>query len=377
MIGNIFILFVLLTLIIDVSTIQIQSINNAIFTPISSSNFTIVHNRSKNECLCLAVSQNTLVNYFQNGTCQIFTMIPCAYQIRFQTQVKLYLLNQSVSLTRQSCAANLSLLIKKLNNTVPNNLNIIKPRCLVIDNHGYLVTISVTSPYLVRYDPINLTLIDQTQLIAPSLRTITFYDEAYYIASNQGNITVINSNTLATNNVITSSYISKPRDMIFINNGNTMIVASLGNNFLVFLNRSNATSTYYTYVYRVSFSHSSPHGLWHVNDSFFYVTSYDNNTIFSYALVNSTTWFGKLVVDARNMVSISGGIHVTVDPHDRLWFSLQNGSLLIYDNQGVFLQSFFYSSVPVYDLLITDNYIIYLSSDSTDRVLRFDPNIDD
>lgn len=377
MIGNIFILFVLLTLIIDVSTVQIQSINNAIFTPISSSNFIIVHNRSKNECLCLAVSQNILVNYFQNGTCQIFTTIPCGYQVRLQTQVELYLFNQSVSLTPQSCAANLSLLIKKLNNTVPNNLNITKPRCLVIDNHGYLVTVSITPSLLVRYNLINLTLIDQTSLIAPAPLTITFHDEAYYIAFNQGNITVINSNTLATNNMITSTYISKPRDIIFINNGNTMIVASSGNNFLVFLNRSNATSTYYTYAYRVSFSHSGPHGLWHVNDSFFYVTSYNNNTILSYSFVNSTTWFEKLVVDARNRVPISGGAHVTVDPHDRLWFSLQNGNVLIYDNQGIYLQSFFYPSVPVYDLLITDNYTIYLSSDSSDRVLRFDSNIDD
>ena len=244
MIDNIFILFVLLTSIVHVNTIQIRLINNSIFTPISTSNFTIVQNRSKDECLCLTVFHHTAMNYFHNGTCQIFTTLPCAYQVRLRIQVEHYLIDQSLSLARQSCAANLTYLINKLNNTIPDNLNVIKPRCLVIDNHGYLVTIRNMQSLLVRYDPRNLTLIDQTPLVASYPLTITFSDGAYYIASYFNNITVINSTTLATVNMISSSYINKPRDIIFINNGNTMIIASSGNNFLLFFNRSNASSTY-------------------------------------------------------------------------------------------------------------------------------------
>ena len=366
-------LLVLLALTIGVGAIPMRLINQAIFIPISTSNFTIVHHRSNDECL--AIQYLTAMNFFSNGSCQIFITIPYAFQVRLQTEVKLYLFDQSVSLASQSCAANLTRLINKLNNTIPKDLNVTKPRCLGIDNHGYLVTVLNMQSLLVRYNSINLTLIDQTALIASYPLTITFYDDAYYIAFYFGDITVINSNTLATTNMISSPYINKPRDIIFINNGYTMIIASSGNNFLVFFNRSNATSTYYIYAYRVPFSHSSPHGLWLVNDSFFYVISYDNNTIFSYILVNNTTWIGNVIVDARDRVSTEGGTHVTVDPHGRLWFSLENGGVLIYDNQGIFLECFSYSSMSVYDLLITENYTIYLSSYLNDRIVRLDPDI--
>ena len=374
---NILILFVLFASIIEINSILIRSIDNAFFAPISTSNFTMTYNRSKDECLCLAVPYYTMVNYFENGTCQIFITIPCAYQVQLKTQVHLYLFNESVSLTPQSCAADLALLIKKLNNAVPNDRSVAKPRCLVIDDHGYLVTVRNMQSLLDRYDPNNLTLIDQTPLSTPYPFTITFHDGAYYIATYFGNITVVSSTTLTTINTISSSYINQPRDIIFVDNGYTMIVASSGNNLLLCFNRSDATSTSYTFAYMIPFSDNYPHGLWRVNDSFFYVTSYTSNTIFSYTLVNNTTWIPKLIVDARSMVSIGGGTHVTVDQHGRLWFSLGDAGVLIYDNQGVLLGSFSYSLVSVYDLLITDNYVIYLSLYSSNLLVRLDPNIDD
>ena len=355
---------------------QVRLIRHAAFVPLFTSNFTFAHNLSEEECLCRAVPDYTVVNYFNNRTCQLFGKIPCAYRVRLQVQTRLYSLDASVTLTGGSCTLNLYQLVEKLNNTVPTNINVLTPRCLVMDDQkGYLVTVRTNPPFLERYDPENLTLIDQMSLSGLYPLTLAFHAGAYYAGTYFDSILIINSTTLTIINTITSLYLSGPRDMIFINNGYTMIVASANNNFLIFFNRSELASTAYTFVYRVSFSRQQPHGLWRINDSFFFVTSYINNTIYSYSAENNGSWTEALVVDASSIISTGGGTHVTVDPDGRLWFSMENGGALIYDKQAVLLGTFSYPSVSIYDIFITENYVVYLSSYLSNQLLRFDPQI--
>ena len=368
-------IFALVTFIIHANLTQIRSIPDAVFVPLSRSNFTFVHNISQGECLCLAIWNFPVINYFDNSTCQLFSRIPCSYQIRLQAQARLYIFDASVPVAGGSCTANLSQLTEKLNNTVPIDIPVIAPRCLITDDHGYLVTVRDDPSFLERYDPINLTLIDRTSLTGLYPLTLAFRDGAYYIGTYYDSILIINSTTLTMIDSITSSYLFGPRDIIFINDGYTMVVASTDNNLIVFFNHSDTTSTIYTFADYVPFSHQGPHGLWRVNDSFFYVTSYTNNTIWSYSADDNRSWAQTLVVDASPLVSTSGGTHVTVDQNDRLWFSLENGGALIYDTHGVLLGTFGYSSVSIYDIYITENYVLYVSSYLSDRLLRFDPQI--
>lgn len=357
------------------NSIPIRLIRDAAFVSLSAPNFTFVHNLSQEDCLCLGVPDYAVVNYFSNRTCQLFHRVPCAYEVRLQVQALLYFVNAFVSLVGELCTTRLSQLMDKLNNTIPTNINIATPRCLVIDDQGFLVTVRNNPSFLERYDPDNLTLIDQISLSGLYQLTLAFHDGAYYIGTYFDSIVIINSTTLAIINTIVSSYLRGPRDMIFINNGDTMIVASATNNFLVFFNRSDITSTAYTFAYRIPFSQQHPHGLWRFNDSFFYVTSYINNTICSYSAESNRSWTETLVVNAGSIAATGGGTHVTVDPDGRLWFSMETGGALIYDKQGVPLGTFNYSSVSIYDILITGKYVIYLSSYLSNQLLRFDPQI--
>ena len=162
-----------------------------------------------------------------------------------------------------------------------------------------------------------------------------------------------------------------------LNNGNTMVVASDNNNALLFFNRSNSTPLEYSFSYQISVDYSSPHGFLRVNDTFFYVTSYTNNSIYSYTAdsSNSTSWTQTLLVDATPVTNTSGGTHLRIDECDRRWFSLQTNGIMIYDNQWNLIGNFSLTNSSLFDILITDNYVMYFSDNKSGRIIRIDPNI--
>ena len=253
-------------------------------------------------------------------------------------------------------------------------MNIDKPRCLVFDDLGHVVTVRNLASSLDRYDASTLSFIDRTNLPNVYPLTLAYNHGAFYLSSYYGYIAIINSSDLTVIGQISSPNLAGPRDMIFIDEGLTMIVASTNDDALLFFNRSSKISVNFTFVSRLPFSHVSPHGLWRVTDQFFYVTSYTNSSILSYSANNDTSWTETIVVEPQPIVANSGGTHVTVDSSHRLWFSMEAAGVLIFDQQGVPLSTFTYSSLSIYDLMITAENIIYVSSYQSDRLIRLDPN---
>jgi sugar lactone lactonase YvrE len=75
------------------------------------------------------------------------------------------------------------------------------------------------------------------------------------------------------------------------------------------------------------------------------------------------------------MATLSNCNHVKIDECGRFWFSLGDYGVKIYDNQGLFLGNLTFTNTSIFDTIITDDYIIYLSDTRSNRVIRIDPDI--
>jgi hypothetical protein len=270
---------------------------------------------------------------------------------------------------------NLTYLLNKLQNATRTYANISNPRCLAIDNYGYLVTLSLGSSSLVRFNPTNMTLINEIFSLFDSPYTLKYYNGNYYVGVGN-EIVVVDSNNLTRQNNITTQHLNGTRDMMFLNNGDILVAASVNNGYLIFFNRSSNTSTNYNFAYEQFVNYTYPHGLYYVNDTYFYTTSYTNNTVYSYSAVpNSTRWEENLFINAQEPGASSDGNHITTDKCGRFWFSSSNDSLLIFNSQGSYLDRFTITGSQIFDTLITNNYVMYLSDLNTNRVIRIDPDI--
>jgi hypothetical protein len=271
---------------------------------------------------------------------------------------------------------NLTYLLNKLQNATRTYGNVTTPRCLAIDNHGYLVTVSKTYSSIVRFDSTNMTLISTTNFSYTSPYTFKYYNDNYYVGVGN-EIVVVNSNNLTIQNNITAQNLNSTRDMMFLNNGDILVAASINNYYLIFFNRSSNTSTNYSFAYEQFVNYTRPHGLYYVNDTYFYGTSYNTNTVYSYsAIPNSTRWEENLFINASRPGASDSGAHITTDECGRFWFSFSNYSLLIFDSQGSYLDSFTITGSQIFDTIITNNYVMYLSDDINNRVIRIDSGIE-
>ena len=74
-------------------------------------------------------------------------------------------------------------------------------------------------------------------------------------------------------------------------------------------------------------------------------------------------------------MSGSDGNHVTVDECDRRWFSLGAAGLLVFDSKGALIGNYSQFTRYIFDAVITNNYVLYLSDYQSHQILRIDPHI--
>ena len=372
---------IICTLLLSVAGAAAETVpflRNTTFVPISTSNNTVVTNRTCEQCLCDSVSSHLILNCFPNDTCQFFVDAPRTYKLESTLDAFLYFPRQILPNASQWCVPNNSYLLSQLNTSTPTYVNISSPVCLLLDDHGYLVTASQVEKSIIRLHPNNLTRADQTPspTFADDTRTIAFHSGAYYVAFNDY-ILVVDSGNMSQIHNFSAPSLSAPQDMIFLNNGQHMIVASWAYNRLVFFNRSSPTSHNYVFAGDQSVNFQHPHGLVYANDSCFYSTSQASNKVYSYSYTGSlTAWTETLVLNASSVaVGANNGYHVSIDNSDRYWFSLGENGTQIFDSQGSLLGTPRPTGSNIFDTLITDNYVIYLSEYVPDRITRIDPNI--
>jgi hypothetical protein len=369
---------VIIFLIISVSPIQVAFIQNVTVVPVSDFNNMINTNGTCFECLCLLLSSSyAALNCFSNNTCRFFTTFPYRYQLQQTPNVSLYFPNASVPDSSQCCMSDINLLLNKLRNSTTIYINVSSPRSLLLDNQGYLTTVSNQAASLYHFNVSNLDQANLTYTVCPIPVSNALQGGLYYVGSDNNYITIVNSTSGALLNNITSPFLQGPRGIIFLDDGNTMVVTSVFNGYLLFFNRTNTAPINYTFTYYQSVSYSYPHGLWRVNDTLFYATSYSQKRLYSYSSVNSSYWNETLIVDAgATVISTGGASHVVVDECNRRWLSLGSAGVLIYDQDGVLLGTY---TLPLmsnsFDVLFLDNYVMYISDYDSNRITRTDPNV--
>jgi hypothetical protein len=364
-------------LIIAVTPIQVAFIENVTLVPLSDYNNTVVANATCFECLCQLVSSSyAALNCLPNNTCSFFSIFPRRYQIQETLEATLYFPNQSIPEPSQCCMPDVSLLVSKLRNSTAIYTNIPSPRSLLLDNQDYLATVSYGGASLYLFNLSSLDRISFTYNFSSGPVANALQDGAYYVGVDNNYIAIVDSSSGVLLNIITSTLLNGPRGIIFLDGGQTMVVSSVSNNYLLFFNRTNTSPINYTFAYYQSVSYLQPHGLWRVSDTLFYATAYSEKRLYSYSSVNSSYWNETLIVNATAIVTSTGANHVLVDECDRRWFSLGSAGVVIYDKDGVFLDTYTLPlTVDCFDVLFLDNYVMYVSDYGANKITRIDPNV--
>ncbi|CAF2513314.1 unnamed protein product [Rotaria sp. Silwood2] len=347
-----FIYSILLFSIASISCIQIPFIQNVTLIPKYNWNSTTITNKTCEQCLCIATSIFVALNYFPNNTCQLFYTFPISYKIISTPQARLYFPQKIFPNATQCCMPNLGYLLDKLKNGTWTYVNVTSPRNILLDNNGYLVTVEMQPPKLDRFDPYNLTRISRTVIPGSNAMTVAFINNTYFIGLTNGPIVAFINESLTVPNFINSPYIQGIRD--------------------------NASSDY-TFAYQQLVYYPGVYGLTGYNNSYFYATSWTNNSVYSYsAAENNTSWIETRIIDASTIQNISGGTSVTIDECGRYWFSLETSVIQIFNSLGSWIGNFSLGSGLIMDTIVTDNYVMYLSDGltSSGRIIRIDPHIE-
>jgi hypothetical protein len=94
---------------------------------------------------------------------------------------------------------NLTDVLNKLKNATRTYGNVATPRCLALDNHDYLVTLSQGNSALIRLDATYMTLISNTFSLFSSPNNLKYYNGKYYVGVGN-EIVVVDSNNLTIKN---------------------------------------------------------------------------------------------------------------------------------------------------------------------------------
>jgi hypothetical protein len=335
-------------------------------------------NGTCNKCLCMSPFSYSAINCYPNNTCQLFSTFPISYRIEATPGGRLYFPQQSFPNASQCCMPNINYLLNKLKMATMIFTSVLNPRDAVIDDYGYLVTVEVGGNTLDRFNPINLTEIDTVPLPNTQQMSIAYFQDAYYIAPLNGAMTVVDSENLT---VLTSipTQINGIPGIIFLNDGQTMVVTDLAGNRVVFFNRTSLVPIQYNISFYQYTNFNAPYGLWRVNDSFFYVTSYTQNSLYSFSATSIyKPWIQTLVLPSINTNGQGGAARVTIDECGRFWSTFEINTIFIHDQQGQYLGNW---TIPnpnsnIFDIKIMDNYLIYLTDTNMSQIMRFDPGFE-
>ena len=358
------------------TAVQLPFVSNMTLVSKSNSTSITLTEHSCDQCLCESNFSHSILNCFPNNTCQLFADAPRTYTLKPTPNAFLYFPRQIAPNASQCCTQNGTDLLHRLNNTTPTSAPVNGSRNLVIDNHGYLVTVSHSDRTIVRFYANNLTQIDQSpsSLLAAFPMTLAYQNEAYYVGFDY-HIMVVDSTNMTLMHNMSTSALNGTRDIMFLNDGQQMIVTASNINRLVVFNRSSPTSHNYNYIGYQNVSCQSPHGLFYVSDSLFYLTSWSNSTVYKYSNVGNVAGWSETLAISASPVPSSTGNHVSIDECGRYWLSLGAGGVQIFDREGSPIDSLYPTGSNIFDTLVLDNYVIYLSDSAANRIIRLDPSI--
>ena len=361
--------------IIQAVFLSVPWITDVTLYSLDTTNTTIAHNRSVDECLCLAYPNFIALNWFPNHTCQLFYDYPLSYTLQSIVGARLYFVRGIFPNDSQCADSYFDTLLENINNASNISTNVTIPRNLIVDDHGYIVTVDITPSTLNRYLLQTLSLIDRTSFQLSSPMVIGYTNNTYFVGFVHGPIVAVDGHNLSILGNTTSPLLKNVRGITFLDQGRTMVVSAFGNKSIVFFNLTDSIMFVYSYMYHLTVTYSVVHGLTSVNDSFFYATSYSAKSIYSYSRVgNSSQWNETLVVNAQSWATGSGGAFVFVDVCSRLWLFMEGPTVYVFTNRGSLLGNISFVASQITAGYFLQNSALYLSDREvgTSKIFRID-----
>ena len=363
-------------LIFSIDAWRIPFFQNFTLVALSSAASTITYNRTCTECVCQLPSHTSVLNCFPNGTCQSFSIAPHRYRVVPMAEAKLFFPNGILPNKSQCCKPNLTEVIAKLDVSIWTNVSLGHPRCLVRNGSDMIFTTDLDNGHLRGYDANQLTPVVEKNMYVQKPFALAYQNDAFYISFNDRSLMVLDSRSFTVLATIDSSYFQGIRDVLFLHEARTMVVACSSTRELLFFKQMNDSLHNYTFSFRQNSAMSHPNALLRINDSFFYAVSWADNTVYSLVQRNETFWKETLFFNGTNFTTAPSAGHLFRDECDHFWLAFRSLGFLILDHEGKYLGSFQSSKfTEVFDGILSENYVLHVSDAGRRQIFRLDPQI--
>ena len=136
------------------------------------------------QCVCTVLQSNfssdiLALNSYTNGSCQLFPQLPSTYTMESNNNSTLILFKPLPPMPVAPCCSNLSWLISTINASKQASASVNHPSFLVIDDSGYLATVSYLGS-LVQLNRSTMNIVRSSTPVA-SATAISYYNGMYYI----------------------------------------------------------------------------------------------------------------------------------------------------------------------------------------------------
>ena len=372
----------LLSLTASINALSLPFISNVIFKPLNdftNSTSLIRINRTCQQCLCDFLNSGwnqsyVALNCHPNQTCQFFNRFAPTYSIQTTSGAALYFLQNQYPSASSCCMPNITELINRLKSATSRNISLgFQPSVFGYDpiTTNETVIVGRNGAWAYRFGLSPLAWIRNTSIVNTSVSIALHSNQIYTASDGVPSIKVYDDRTSNLLLSINHPTLTRVRKMIFINNGQNMVVTAQDNQSLIVFDIHSLTN--YTVQRILPFPAVGIHGLVQVNDTFLYAGSWNDRAIISYKYENSS-W------TARSFVTVTAGTsgsHLAVDDCGRVWFIIIDFGLRIYDSSGVEIANWNMAtgSSNLYDLLLLPNYVLLLTLRQAQQLVRFDPQV--
>ncbi|CAF1439906.1 unnamed protein product [Adineta ricciae] len=327
------------------------------------------------QCLCTALLQYTnvlLFNSYSNGSCQLFFALPYTYTMEYRNDSTIILLSPLPPRDQAPCCSNLPWLMSRIVNSSTTTLTLKHPSHLIIDDFNYLVVLY--NSYTVNRYSRSTMLLNSTISVGVFTEALSYYNRQYFLTkgiSHTSDLAIYSMDTLA--NTATVGIARDPRDYVFIRNGSIMVVSIQTLQLISFYNVISPTS--YTLAFSLS-APEAPNKIYRVNDSLLYITTLTTNrpiyTLTYDSTDNNWTW-GSLPATTSDIGE--GNFQVIMDACGRLWTSVENFGIRIFDRFGTKCLYNWSLSIGLNGIVFGDQFFFSVADYDNNEVFSYQPEI--
>ena len=229
---------------INIDAVSIPFISNATFRPLndnSNSNPLIRVNCTCQRCLCEFFASGwarsyVALNCYPNQTCQFFSRFSITYTIQPTPGARLYFLQNRFPNASSCCMPNITELLNRLKAATPITISLgFQPSAFGYDPRKANETVVVGrfGAWAYRFSVSPLTWIRNSSIVNTSFSVALHNNQIYAAADGVPSIKLYDDQTSDFLFSVDHPTLSAVRKMIFINNGQNMVVSSQGSQSLV------------------------------------------------------------------------------------------------------------------------------------------------